>query len=337
MDIDTNYNYVVELQDEKIPQIKKEIKSLEDEKAKIERTRKSWHRLGLPPSQFAAFDYSNVFSWIFERGESEFIHEMKDVIRHYDVDKPLIDSKTFDIIDTALCIIVPVIGVVLIPRDYLGWWLPKVLDVCAMTCFSVAILKVLEAIFFIEYYSIGIRRKVFSKLRRRQRQIKSELGIKSKQLASWESLIEQYKISTLDTGKSISDIKQNTIDELRRTVEKTVEEVLPKVANKKVHSKYASILSKCADILNIATYNGSIVSEISQIFNVYIPEINNLIIIFGSRQPEKILELLDNFERHIEDKIEQTSKSSQFEFESRVGALKKSILAAQGVDEGEEQ
>lgn len=327
MNIDSNFDYIVELEEEKIPTLKQNIADLEKERDKLLGERRNWPLLGVPPKPFNRGDYDNILSWLTFHHNEDYINNISSVIRSYGIRKPLIDKATVDIIDIILCIAVPAVSNILIERpDIHGFFF--ILDILGVSLISLAVYFAIAQVIFIWYFHILTRGKILRSNKKETKQIKAEISILTKQLKSYENLVEQYKISTLDTNKQISNLKKNTLDELRRVIEKTTSDIIPNIKSNKVKSRYSTILTKCLDILNIASFNGSIVSEISQIFNVYIPEINSLVIIFGG-QDKKIIELLDNFEKHIDDKMLSASKANQFELDSRISALKSSILASQ--------
>lgn len=324
MIVSENYEYIKELQEEKVPAAEKEIKELKDEIEPLQIKKRNWRRLGIPPHPFNPHHCTNILSWLFVREDEELINEIYRVLDDNDVSKPLIDSLTFNLIDCILCVVFTVITTAFVksPEGIAGF--AKLLDFLGKVLIGIAAEKILLQIWFIWYFVIRQRARVIRKWNKQIRQLRSKINILQSQVDMHNGLIEQYKIATLNTEKEVANLKAVTINKLNQIISDTRKDILPSISNTKLRERYNEILAKCDKLLSTASYNGSIVSEVSQIFNAYIPEINSIILLFGNNT-DKISDVLDHLERHIDDKIRASSKIEQFELESRIGALKSSI------------
>lgn len=173
------------------------------------------------------------------------------------------------------------------------------------------------------YYIIRpnkINRKSLKKL---LKEVQTKIKVLENDITVKKNLVESYKLSTLDPNKQFSNIKSRNIPELKSEVDNAREKVLPNISEgyKEIYSR---ILDKCDSLLDKAKDNGSIVTEISKIYIIYLNDINN-ILMNPNANFDSINTLLKNLENFVDRKLSKVETLQKTMLESDINALNSAL------------
>lgn len=182
------------------------------------------------------------------------------------------------------------------------------------------LMETIAGIISIYYYVIranNINRRI---TKRMIKAIRAEKKLINNELNTKKSLVEAYKLSTLNPEKHLADIKKKASESLVDELNYSINEVVPSIS-KKYSSRYLAILNKCDKLLRMSKENGSIITEISKIYNIYINEINNILTRVTDENEKEIIEMLDNFDSYIDRKLSKYTELSKMSISSDIRAL----------------
>lgn len=168
-----------------------------------------------------------------------------------------------------------------------------------------------------------------SEIKKELRKTRRQLKIKSTELTTYENMVKQYQLATIDPNKQFASMKRKTTDNLRQIVDDTVQNIIPKLTYGQIATKYKEILDKCYKLLDMAEENGAIVTEISKIYNIYINDINNVLIKSSKSNDadtSDVYALINNFNDYIDRKIKKFTDLSDMSVKSEINALVNSFM-----------
>ena len=318
----TNKEYIEELQETIIPELELEVRKLSDKKEALSKKITSIRRFSVP------FDYNNTdicsFSILGSRyGESWEEHKTllhrrwsNETTRH-----TLISSGSEIILYYVALVIWDILSIFLIFGHSINqlFGLNKLASLCA----SYALFEILVLIVSTWYYVFRPNMINKSEAKKELKEVKSKLKVASNDLQVKQNIVEQYKLATINPNKEFAAIKKNTTDSLRQIVDYTTATVIPNIKNTDIKDAYAAIMQKCYKLLDMANENGAIVTEISKIYNIYINDINNVLVKLDSEQVvlSEVYGLLNNFSEYVDRKIKKFSEINTMSLQSEINAL----------------
>jgi metal-sulfur cluster biosynthetic enzyme len=152
------------------------------------------------------------------------------------------------------------------------------------------------------------------------RKLKAEQKVIQAKIDTDKGLIDAHKIASLKPEKEVANIKAKNITSLKEIISDTRSEIIPKM-NQAYRDRYEVILDKCSSLLSMAEENGSILVEISKIYNIYLNDINSIVMKATDENCNDIITMLDNFERYIDRKIEKFKNINDFSVQSEISTL----------------
>ena len=318
---DTNFNYIEEIEDS-IPQLERKIKKLKEEQDEYELKLSKLGPLSIP-FDFDRYRNHSALSSSYQRGWENYKCDVfvdwtnegrgkkKRKCMHPDTHNWLFYlSYIAFIVAIVLCAIKGVhkqFGVGLI-----------MFVACAFTSWEVLGL-ILDSWYWAIRPNMINRRDWKQKIK----SIKSQIKVAENDLQVKSNMLEQYKLSTINPNEKFNNIKAVTIGNLRSAIEMTSKEVVPNIDGP-FQARYIEILSKCTKLVDMATEDGRIVSEISQIYNIYLNEINNILIKRAKSSEisiDDIMNLLNNFEKYLDRKIDKFNSISDMLIKRDIEAL----------------
>lgn len=151
--------------------------------------------------------------------------------------------------------------------------------------------------------------------------INIELKTVETNLKTTEGLIQAKELASLKPEQEFTRVKLNNYESLVSILDFTKESVIPKL-DSRVAEIYKSIIDKAYKLLELGKENGKLITEVSKIYNIYINDINNILLNKTSAN-DKIIETLHNFEAYLDRKIEKFSGIEDMLVESELNALNK--------------
>ena len=151
---------------------------------------------------------------------------------------------------------------------------------------------------------------------------RSTLG---KDLTIKENLLEQYKLSQVNPIKKFSSVKSKRIDELAEILSTTETEIIPNISDN-YKTEYTKIIQNCRNLLSIASEDSRPLTELTNIYTIYISEINNILMNSSAGgNAEEIDQLLKSFKSFIDRKTQKAKKMKDMELSIDISALTKAF------------
>lgn len=318
--------YIDELQDSIIPDLESKVVKLNARKDALDKKITSIRMLSIP------FDYHNTeictYSVLSSKYNEDWSEHKSMLHRRW-----ANETKRHTLISSGSEVVIYWLTLVIwgITSIYLTFWesVNQIfgLNKLAFLCICYALYEILALIVSTWYYVCRPNSINKVEAKRELREVKSKLKITTNELTVKKNIVEQYKLATLDPNKQFAAIKRNTTDGLRQTVDYTIETVLPGIKNQDIKKAYTEIIDKCCKLLDMANENGAIVTEISKIYNIYINDINNVLVKMNSQEVvlNDVYNLLNNFSEYVDRKIKKFSEISTMSIQSEINALMNSF------------
>lgn len=163
-----------------------------------------------------------------------------------------------------------------------------------------------------------INRKI---IRRQLKKLWSQEKILKNKIKINENMISNYKLANINPNEQFTGAKLATVEKLRQSLVETERDLVDNIADE-YKDKYNRILNKCNKLLDLAEENGQIVTEISKIYNIYITEINKILVKADTGKAKDVLELLDGFESYIDRKLNKFRQLQDMSLDVDIAALK---------------
>lgn len=138
-------------------------------------------------------------------------------------------------------------------------------------------------------------------------------------------LLEAYKLSQLSPSNTFTAVRGRTVEQLGSILQQAYIG-LEHCDVDEIKHKYKITLDKCYQLLDMARENGTIVTEISKIYNIYITEINTIISKHTSSEYRSLLEMLDNFDAYVNRKISKFEDMEKHSIANDINALNSAFL-----------
>lgn len=150
--------------------------------------------------------------------------------------------------------------------------------------------------------------------------LSKEYKILSNEIKTNKGMIDAYELSRINPDKEFANMRKGTAEALQTIINDTIENVLPSIKNE-YNKKYRGILDKCQKLLDMSLDNGSRITEISKIYNIYINEINYVLNNSDAASTNDIMTMLNNFESYIDRKITKFDQMHKTSIDSNISAL----------------
>lgn len=162
------------------------------------------------------------------------------------------------------------------------------------------------------------------KLKKEIKALNAEVNLIESDIKSSEGLIEAYKLSKMSPIKTYTAVKERSIEQLEDILNQAISETTK--TDNFISKKYLDILHKCEELLDMARINGSIVTEISKIYTIYIIEIGNIMSKHSDSDTNALVEMINNFGGYVDRKIEKFRGIEKMSLENDINALNKAFL-----------
>lgn len=314
---DADYNYITEVE-ESLVELKARKCELENKAGKITRMINGigWFS---HPVQKIGEPISNIFEYSWYRVKSDVAREWLNPFNGKECLSPSTSDDLF-LIGTACAYGILILSTIMFQvHDLIGihWTQFLLLGACLWEIICEIIGKV---------HYIFIPNRVNKKNYKKQlKALNAEIALVDSELKTKENLVETYKLSTINPNQIFGSVKGKTISQLKDMVNHSRSEVLPKIHSSLVDS-YTDALNKCDKILEYANSNATIVTEISKIYNIYLTEIEGLLLKNNDWITTGVVELLDNFNSYLDRKINKFNAANETMIKVDISALNKIFL-----------
>ncbi len=315
----SSYDYIKELTEKEIPRLNED---LEKKKKQCEDIQSKLSKINLFSVPFVYGSWSVGELVITSASYDVSWDRHKQLLRQYWVGKGskhrLMSDGTCKILEGLSYIICAIIAFIMIKNGSY-----KYTRLCKLS-FILALLTIQQILIYcISTFYFEFRENLINKqeLKAELKKIKSNIKILTNDITTKNNIVEQYKIATIDPNKEFNKVKSKTANSLGDILESTKKEVLPLIENEQLKKTYKDALKRCEILLDMGKSNGAIITEISKIYNIYLNDINALIVKTKPSDVESIYEMLNNFIVYLNRKIKKFKDIENISLESEVNAL----------------
>lgn len=176
----------------------------------------------------------------------------------------------------------------------------------------------------LNYYNfvVYVNKYVNSVINKDADNIIGEYEEKAKLLKAKKDLLEAAKATRIRPKSIVEGVKRTSAKGMLAEIE-DVREALGDMKRTKCSEKLEEVLGKCESLLGYCASDGKALSEISSIYNIYIKEVLDTLQKYGETREAELLEMLNNFDLFIDNKINKYRAISEIEFNSDIGTLNK--------------
>ena len=148
-----------------------------------------------------------------------------------------------------------------------------------------------------------------------------ELKALNTNIKTTEGLIEAQELASINPAAEFNKVKMNNYESLMEVITYTKKQVIPNMDGS-LTGMYIDIIAKAEKLLELGKEDGKIITEISKIYNIYMNDVNN-ILLKKSGNKDDIIKLLNNFSSYIDRKLDKYNSIDKLLMDSELNALNK--------------